>query len=78
MLHIEDLIQPGPEQILLTRLSPFPWPHLVPHQIVPGERITNQVCKESPSASPISGKFDYISATFPDSKSMTWGFFTAD
>jgi CspA family cold shock protein len=35
MLHVDDLIEPRAKQILLTRLSPFPWPHLVPRQIVP-------------------------------------------
>src|SRR3981081_1604173 len=44
----------------------------------PDERITNQVCKESPFASPFSGKFDYVYIPFPDSKSMTWEFFTED
>jgi hypothetical protein len=27
MLHVDDLIEPGAKQILLTRLPPFPWPH---------------------------------------------------
>src|SRR5882724_109073 len=27
MLHVDDLIEPRPEQILLPRLAPFPWPH---------------------------------------------------
>jgi hypothetical protein len=35
MLHVDDLIEPGAKQILLTRLSPFPWPHLVPRQSIP-------------------------------------------
>src|SRR4030088_2036868 len=44
----------------------------------PDERITDQVCKESPFASPFSGKFDYVYIPLPDSKSMTWEFFTED
>src|SRR5882762_10142832 len=32
MLQVDDLIEPGAEQILLTRLTPFPWLHLVPRQ----------------------------------------------
>jgi hypothetical protein len=27
MLQVDDLIEPGAKQILLARLSPFPWPH---------------------------------------------------
>src|SRR5262249_16241830 len=30
MIHVDDLIEPGAKQILLARLPPFPWPHLVP------------------------------------------------
>ena len=37
MLHVDDLIEPGPEQILLSRLPPFPWLHLVPRQSFKGE-----------------------------------------
>src|SRR5258705_7856209 len=33
---------------------------------------------QSPSADPIPGKFDCPSAPIPDSKSMTWEFFTDD
>jgi hypothetical protein len=29
MVHVDDLIEPGAKQILLARLPPFPWPHLV-------------------------------------------------
>jgi hypothetical protein len=29
MVHVDDLIEPGAKQILLARLTPFPWPHLV-------------------------------------------------
>ena len=29
MIHVDDLIEPGAKQILLARLPPFPWPHLV-------------------------------------------------
>ncbi|UPJ84466.1 hypothetical protein IVB16_32380 [Bradyrhizobium sp. 183] len=30
MLHVDDLIEPGPEKVLLSRLNPLPWSHLVP------------------------------------------------
>jgi hypothetical protein len=30
MLQVDDLIEPRAEQILLSRLPPFPWLHLVP------------------------------------------------
>jgi hypothetical protein len=79
MLHVDDLIETRPEQILFTRLTPFPWPHRAPPaKAFPSERITNQVCKESPSTYPLSGKLDCPSVPFPDSKSMTWEFFTDD
>jgi len=32
MIHVDDLIEPGAKQILLARLTPFPWPHLVPRR----------------------------------------------
>jgi hypothetical protein len=32
MLQVDDLIEPRAEQILLSRLPPFPWSHLVPRQ----------------------------------------------
>jgi hypothetical protein len=32
MVHVDDLIEPGAKQILLARLPPFPWPHLVPRR----------------------------------------------
>jgi hypothetical protein len=78
MLHVDDLIEPRAKHILLTRLSPFPWPHRVLRQAFQSQRITNQVCKESPFACLLSGKFDCLNAPFPDSKSMTWEFFTDD
>jgi len=34
MLQVDDLIEPGAKQILFTRLSSFPWPHLVPRQSI--------------------------------------------
>ena len=32
MVDVDDLIEPGAKQILLARLPPFPWPHLVPRR----------------------------------------------
>jgi hypothetical protein len=29
MLHVDDLIEPGPEKILLSRLASLPWSHFV-------------------------------------------------
>jgi hypothetical protein len=29
MVHVDDLIKPGAKQILLARLPPVPWSHLV-------------------------------------------------
>jgi hypothetical protein len=28
MLHVDDLVERGPELVLLSRLPPFPWLHL--------------------------------------------------
>jgi hypothetical protein len=42
------------------------------------QRITNQICKESPSAKQFPGKLDFHNAPFLDSKSRTWEFFTDD
>src|SRR5450631_168655 len=41
-------------------------------------RITNQICKESPSAKQFPGKLDFHNAPFLDSKSRTCEFFTDD
>jgi hypothetical protein len=32
MLQGDDLVEPGPEQVLPSRLAPFRWPHLAPRQ----------------------------------------------
>jgi hypothetical protein len=32
MVHVDDRIEPGAKQVLLARLPPFPWPHLVPRR----------------------------------------------
>ena len=42
------------------------------------QRITNQICKESPFEGRLSGKFDFHSSSFWDSKSTAWAFFTDD
>jgi hypothetical protein len=34
MVHVDDLIEPGAKQILLARLPPLPWLHLVPRQSI--------------------------------------------
>src|SRR6202795_4249849 len=78
MVQVDDLIEPGAKQILFTRLSSFPWPHLAPRKSFLCERITNQICKESPSAEHFPGKLDFHNAPFLDSKSRTWEFFTDD
>ena len=36
VLQVDELIKPGAEQILLSRLPSFRWPHLVPRQIAQG------------------------------------------
>src|SRR5471032_705954 len=40
MLQVDDLIEPGAKQILFTRLSSFPWPHVAPRKSFLSERIT--------------------------------------
>ncbi|HEU0083308.1 MAG TPA: hypothetical protein VFQ87_10605, partial [Bradyrhizobium sp.] len=78
MLHVDDLIEPRAKQILLTRLSPFPWPHLVPRQIVPRRENHESSLQGIPLRTPVFRQFDYVYIPFPDSKSMTWEFFTED
>src|SRR5258708_5732021 len=76
MLHVDDLIEPGAEQILLSRLPPFPWLHLVPRRSL---RLENHRSSLQPlHADSIPGKLDYPSMPFPDSKSTTWEFITDD
>jgi hypothetical protein len=55
MVQVDDLIEPGAKQILFTRLSLLPWPHLAPRKSFLSERITNQIRKESPSAKQFPG-----------------------
>jgi len=42
------------------------------------QRITNPICKESPSDAAFSGKSDYFQAAISDSQSTGWKFFTDD
>src|SRR5580704_4920834 len=73
MIHVDDLIEPGAKQILLARLPPFPWPHLVPpFGAAIRQRITNQIRKETPFQRKVSGKFDLQTRSFWDSKSSPW------
>jgi hypothetical protein len=36
VLHVDDLVEPGTEQVPLSRLPPFPWLHLVSRQSFKG------------------------------------------
>jgi hypothetical protein len=78
MLHVDDLIEPRAKQVAFTRLSSFPWPHLVPRQSIPRRENHKSSLQEIPFRRPFSGKFDRPSPPFPDSKSMAWEFFTDD
>jgi hypothetical protein len=79
MLQVDDLIEPGAEQILLSRLPPFPWLHLVPRRSI--QRPVNHKSKFARNPLPHT-RFPANSiapaSRFQDSKSMTWEFFTVD
>src|SRR5882762_9135633 len=76
MLQVDDLIEPGAKQILFTRLSSFPWPHLVPRQSI-SRRVNHESNLQGiPLRIPGFRQFDYLNPPLPDSKSMAWEFFT--
>jgi hypothetical protein len=78
MLHVDDLIEPGAEQILLSGLPPFRWLHPVPRQSLQ-RRVNHKTNLQGiPSAHPIPGKLNCANLPLPDSKSTTWEFFTDD
>ena len=65
MIHVDDLIEPGAKQILLPRLSPFPWPHPnlpLKHaaeqriMIVDSTESLSQFCKKIDPVTANSGK----------------------
>lgn len=76
MIHVDDLIEPGAKQILLARLPPFPWLHLVLRRSRDKTENHESICKESLFECPVSGKFDFHSTSLYDSKSTAWAFFT--
>jgi hypothetical protein len=87
MAHVDDLIEPRPEQILLAGLPPLPWPHLNPSARSAREKGTtasdsresqNTICEETATGQPKTGKYDYFTANIHPARSMAWEFFTDD
>lgn len=62
-----------PEKILLSRLDPLPWSHLVPSP--KQSKASESQIKFARNKSPLSGKGK---TSFPDSKSTARDFFTDD
>src|SRR5882757_6197131 len=65
VLHVDDLIEPRPKQILLAAFPTLPWPHRNPSaRSYQTKRITasdsrespTRICKETDTRTPISGK----------------------
>jgi hypothetical protein len=62
MLQVDDVIEPGAEQILLSRLPPFPWLHLVPRRSI--QRAVNHKSNLQGIPLPHSRQTQLPSATF--------------
>src|SRR6516162_6275180 len=87
VFHINDLVKPGAEQILLTALPSLAWSHRKsPAPSARARRITasdsressKSICKEIAVQRPKTGKFDYLSGPNHPAHSIAFKFFTDD
>jgi len=87
VVHVDDLIKPRAEQILLAGLPSLAWSHRKsPAPSARARGITacdsreslNRICKEIALQRPEAGKFDYLSAPNHPAHSTASEFFTDD
>src|SRR5262245_52560960 len=88
VFHIDDLVKPSAEQILLTALPSLAWSHRKIPPLHPLEREEsrlvirgnpqNRICKKIALQRPKTGKFDYLSEPNHPAHSMAFKFFTDD
>jgi hypothetical protein len=87
MRQINDLIQPGAEQILLTGLSLLPRPHRSSFPrptrsqgitVVDSKESQKSICKKTAALPHKSGKNDYCKTLNHPSCSSAWKYFTGD
>src|SRR5262249_17953327 len=87
VVHVDDLIKPRAEQIMLTALPSLAWSHRKSplHQLEREEsRLVirgnpqNRICKKIALQRPKTGKFDYLSEPNHPAHSMAFKFFTDD
>jgi hypothetical protein len=86
MRQIDDPIQPGAEQILLTDLLSLPRPHRSPSLVISRARnhslrfkgIAKPICKKTAAPTPNSGKNYYLARLNHPSRSTPWKYFTDD
>ena len=82
MGKVDDLVQPGFEQVVLTRLASFFRPHRAAPGVPEKQRITKpraeSICRIPATERPIPGKYDYLPQTKRTNLSMDSEFFTAD
>src|SRR4029077_19814355 len=84
--QINDPIQPGAEQILLTGLLSLPRPHRSPSLVISRARnhslrfggIAKTICKKTAAPPPNSGKNHYLEGLNHPSRSTPWKYFTDD
>src|SRR6201997_1486628 len=84
--QINDPIQPGAEQILLTGLLSLPRPHRSPSLVISRARnhslrfggIAKTICKKTAAPPPNSGKNHYLEGLNHPSRSTPWKYFTGD
>jgi hypothetical protein len=87
VVHVDDLIKPRAEQILLAGLPSLAWSHRKSplHQpereesrLVIRGNPHNRICKKIALQRPKTGKFDYLSEPNHPAHSMAFKFFTDD
>jgi len=87
VVHVDDLVKPRAEQILLAGLPSLAWSHRKSPLYQPEREESrlairgnpqNRICKKIALQRPKSGKFDYLSAPGHSAHSMASEFFTDD
>jgi len=83
MAHVEDLVQPRPEQILLAFVPQLSWPQEIPPEnrspgAVNPTESAESICKKTHPKPSESGKIDYFKTSKIFSLSTRWEFFAGD
>src|SRR3954452_21419092 len=82
MVRVDDLVEPGPEEVGLTCLPPLLGSHESPRRDPDGSmesRLPGRSnCQKSPPSRPETGKHEYVPRPKAHARSDIWQFFTDD